>query len=263
MFVTMNGKKFLIIISTVIVLIVALFLFNGNSATTPTSSKSWGLSFPESGKLPVGNATPEYLKKYNAYYSGNVEEKKVYLTFDAGYEAGYTEKILEALKKQNVSATFFIVGTYIRDNPDLVKKMVDDGHIVGNHTQSHPDMSKMSTLEDFKKQICPVEEKYKELIGEEMPKFYRPPQGVFSEMNLEMAQGMGYKTIFWSVAYVDWYKDDQPSKETAFNTLLPRIHPGAIILLHSTSKTNLEILEEFIVKVKDAGYTFGTLDELN
>lgn len=264
MFVTMNGKKVLFIISSFIILIVAVFIFTSNSQkTTPTSSNSWGLSFPESGKLPVGNATPEYLKKYNAFYSGNTDEKKVYLTFDAGYEAGYMDTILNALKNQNVKATFFIVGTYIRDNPELVKKMVADGHIVGNHTQSHPDMSKMSTLDDFKNQICPVEEKYKELTNKDMPKFYRPPQGIFSEINLEMANNLGYKTIFWSVAYVDWYKDKQPTKETAFNTLLPRIHPGAIILLHSTSKTNSEILEELIIKIKEAGYTFGTLDELN
>lgn len=263
MFITINGKKVFVITLFVIFLLVIVFFSTKESSVFATKTNSWGLSYTENGKTPTGNATSEYLKTFNAFYSGNSEEKKVYLTFDAGYEAGYTENILKVLKEQNVKATFFIVGTYIRDNPELVKQMVNDGHIVGNHTQSHPNMSKMATLEAFKNQICPVEEKYKELTGKEMPKFYRPPQGIFNEENLKMAQELGYKTVFWSVAYVDWYKDKQPSKETAFNTLLPRIHPGAIILLHSTSKTNSEILDEFITKIKDAGYTFCSLDELS
>ncbi|MDO4283604.1 MAG: polysaccharide deacetylase family protein [Clostridia bacterium] len=263
MFVTINGKKILVIISSILFSLMILFAVSSNSNAIVTQSNSWGLSYEGNEKSPTGNATAEYLKSFDAFYLGNINEKKVYLTFDAGYEAGYTKTILQALKNQNVKATFFVVGTYMRDNPELVKQMVDEGHIVGNHTQSHPNMSKMSTLEDFKNQICPVEEKYKELTGMEMSKFYRPPQGIFNEENLQMAQSLGYKTIFWSVAYVDWYKDKQPSRETAFNTLLPRIHPGAIILLHSTSKTNSEILEEFITKIRDAGYTFGTLDEIN
>lgn len=263
MFITINGKKVFVITLFIIFLLVIVFFATKESSVFATKTNSWGLSYTENGKMPTGNATPDYLKTFNAFYSGNADEKKVYLTFDAGYEAGYMKDILKVLKEQNVKATFFVVGTYIRDNPELVKQMVNEGHIVGNHTQSHPNMSKMSTLEAFKKQICPVEEKYKELTGKEMPKFYRPPQGIFSEENLKMAQELGYKTVFWSVAYVDWYKDKQPSKETAFNTLLPRIHPGAIILLHSTSKTNSEILEEFITKIKDAGYTFFNLDELS
>lgn len=264
MFVTITKNKVIIISIILLIAIFSIYLIScRGKKTTQTSSNSWGLSFPESGKLPVGNATPEYLKKYNAYFVGDTNNKRVYLTFDAGYEAGYTKDILTALKNQDVKATFFVVGTYIRDNPELVKEMVNDGHIVGNHTQIHPDMSKMSTLEDFKKQILPVEEKYKEVTGEEMKKFYRPPQGIFNETNLEMAQNLGYTTVFWSVAYVDWYRDNQPSKESAFNTLIPRIHPGAIILLHSTSKTNSLILEELIEKIKAEGYTFGTLYELN
>ena len=227
-----------------------------------STTDSWGLSYPDKGKAPVGNKSQEFLNQYNAFYIGQETEKKVYLTFDAGYEAGYTEDILETLKKQNVKACFFVVGTYIRDNKEIVKKMVEDGHIVGNHTQSHPNMSKMSTIEDFKSEIEPVEQKFEELTGKQMQKYYRPPQGIFSEKNLEMANSLGYKTIFWSIAYVDWYKDNQPTKDKAFSTIIPRLHNGAIILLHSTSKTNKEILDELITKIKDLGYTFGSLDEL-
>lgn len=232
-------------------------------ATSPSSNTNWGLSFRENGKTPVGNATNEYLKQYDSYFIGDTNNKKVYITFDAGYENGNTTPILDALKKHNAKATFFVVGTYIKSSPELVKRMVDEGHIVGNHTQNHPNMSKMSTLEDFKKEIEPVEQQFKEYTGQEMRKFYRPPQGVYSESNLKMAKELGYKTIFWSLAYVDWYQDKQPTREQAFEKLMPRVHPGAVILLHSTSKTNADILDEFLTKLEQQGYTFGTLDELN
>lgn len=226
------------------------------------SKTNWGLSFKENGLAPIGNATSDFLKQYDSYYIGNTEEKKVYLTFDAGYEDGYMPQILDALKNNDVKATFFLVSNFLKTDPDLVKRMVDEGHIVGNHTTTHPNMSKMSTMDDFKAEIEPVEQLYKEITGEEMKKFYRPPQGVYSEDNLKMAQELGYNTIFWSLAYVDWYKDNQPSKEDAFNKLIPRLHNGAIILLHSTSKTNAEILDELIKRIKDAGYEFSTLEEL-
>lgn len=230
---------------------------------------NWGLSFNNgNGNAPTGNATSEYLKKFNAYFmhnenkDTNAKSKKVYITFDAGYEAGYMPKILEALKKHNVKATFFVVGSLIKSNPELIKQIAADGHIIGNHTMTHPNMSKMQTMDDFKKEIETVEALYKEVTGEDMPKYYRPPQGIYNEKNLQMANELGYKTIFWSLAYVDWYKDKQPTKEEAFSKLLPRIHNGAIILLHSTSKTNSEILDEFLTKLDNDGYTFGNLDEL-
>lgn len=231
-------------------------------AASASANTNWGLSFQEEGKTPVGNASAASLKQYDAYYAGDPSQKTIYLTFDAGYENGYTPAILDTLKKHNVKAAFFVVGNYIETSPDLVKRMVAEGHIVGNHTYHHPDMSKISAMEDFKKEITSLEALYKETTGQEMEKFYRPPQGKYSESNLTQAQELGYKTVFWSLAYVDWYVDQQPNKEEAFSKLLPRIHPGAVVLLHSTSKTNAEILDELLCKWEAEGYTFGTLHDL-
>lgn len=231
------------------------------SAGASAAASNWGLSYPEKGKTPVGNASSEKLSSFNTHYVGNSQTKTVYLTFDAGYENGNTAPILDALKKHNVPAVFFVVGTYIENNPELVKRMVSEGHLVGNHTYSHPDMSKIASFDAFEKELKDVELLYETLIGTPMPKLYRPPQGIYSELNLSMAQKLGYHTFFWSLAYVDWYQDKQPSKEEAFEKLLGRIHPGAIILLHSTSSTNAAILDEYLFRLKEMGYNFGTLEE--
>ena len=233
-------------------------------AVLASADGNWGLSFQEEGKAPIGNATAEDLLKYNAYYIGKTEpsEKVIYLTFDAGYENGNTEPILDALKKHNVPACFFLVGNYLEKNPELVKRMVSEGHTVGNHTMHHPDMSAIGTEDAFKSELSELEEKYKEVTGSDMVKVYRPPQGKYSESNLEMADRMGYKTVFWSLAYVDWYESKQPTHEEAFEKLTKRIHPGAIVLLHSTSKTNAEILDELLTKWEEMGYCFKPITEL-
>lgn len=228
----------------------------------PASEGNWGLSFQEDGKPPVANATGDELKKFDAYYAQNTKKKVLYLTFDAGYENGNTDTILDALKKHKVPATFFVVGPFISEHPELIKRMAQEGHTVGNHTYSHPDMSKISTMESFQKELERVEELYEEITGSPMTKYYRPPQGKYSEANLSMAKELGYKTFFWSLAYVDWYQDDQPTKEEAFDKLIGRIHPGAIVLLHSTSSTNAEILDELLTKWEDMGYSFKSLDSL-
>ena len=234
-----------------------------SAAAVPASAEgNWGLSFQEEGKTPVGNATFEELAKYDAFYAEQTEEKHIYLTFDVGYENGNTASILDTLKKHNVSATFFVVGTYIESDPELVKRMAEEGHIVGNHTWHHPDMSQIAAMDAFKKELEDVENAYLEVTGEEMTKFYRPHQGKYSEANLKMAQELEYKTFFWSLAYVDWYDDNQPSREEAFEKLLGRIHPGAIVLLHSTSDTNALILDELIQKWEEMGYTIRSLTEL-
>jgi peptidoglycan-N-acetylmuramic acid deacetylase len=258
-------KRNLAIILSCVLLMTIIFAYrtiSNFSVSVSAGISNWGLKFNESGTTPMGNETRDYLKKYNAFYAGDNGEKVIYLTFDAGYENGYTLDILDTLKKHDVKAAFFLVGHYIEKEPALVKRMIEEGHIVGNHTYSHPDMSKIADVESFKKELTSLEELYKQTTGQDMPKYYRPPQGKFSEENLKMANEMGYKTIFWSLAYQDWSNDKQPSKETAFEKLIPRIHPGAVVLLHSTSKTNSEILDELLTKWKEMGYTFKTIDEL-
>ncbi len=223
---------------------------------------NWGLSFQKEGEAPVGNASAEYLKQFDSYYVGDANQKTIYLTFDCGFENGNTAAILDALKKHDAKACFFVVGNYLETAPDLVQRMVEEGHLVGNHTYHHPDMSKIGDMASFQQEIGAVEEKFRQITGQDMPKYYRPPQGKFNESNLKMAQELGYQTIFWSLAYVDWYTDKQPTQEEAYQKLLPRIHPGAIVLLHVTSQTNGEIMDELLTKWEEQGYTFGTLDQL-
>ncbi len=221
----------------------------------------WGLSFQQEGQPPVGNATKEYLGQFDGYFVGG-DDKAIYLTFDAGYENGYTNDILDILKEKEAPATFFCTGNYVRDNRDIIKRMAEEGHIVGNHTMTHPDMSAIESLEAFGQELSQVETLYADATGKEMPKFYRPPQGKFSEDNLKQAKSLGYKTIFWSLAYVDWYDDKQPTREEAFDKLVPRTHPGAIVLLHSTSKTNSIILGDLIDQWRDMGYEIKSIDQL-
>ncbi len=236
-------------------------LTSGQHALLAESS-SWGLGFQKEGERPTGNATIEELQEYNAFYAEDTEEKVLYLTFDCGYENGNTPAILDALKKHGATGTFFAVGNFIRDNPELVRRIAAEGHIVGNHTMTHPDMSEISSLEAFTRELKGVEELYEETTGTPMTKFYRPPQGIYSRENLAMAKSLGYCTFFWSLAYVDWYQDKQPTKEEAFSKLLPRIHPGAIVLLHNTSATNGAILDELLTRWEEMGYHFDSLDHL-
>jgi len=224
-------------------------------------TKDWGLGFGESGTKPAGNTDAAKLAEQDAFYVGSTQEKVIYLTFDAGFENGNMPAILDALKKHNVSATFFVVGNYLETCPDLVKRMEAEGHTVGNHSYHHPDMTAKSD-EEFERELQLLEEKYKEITGKELSKCYRPPQGKYSMSTLKHAKKMGYKTYFWSLAYVDWLEKDQPTKEEAFEKLLGRIHPGAIVLLHSTSSTNAAILDELLTKWEEMGYQVRPLAEL-
>lgn len=246
----------------VFILIIEIIPLAAKVGMNLKNDDDWGLGYGHDGQQPTGNVDANYLKKYDAYYVGKSDEKVIYLTFDAGYENGYTEKLLDILKKQEVPAAFFLVGHYLKVNPELVKRMVAEGHIVANHTYTHPDMTALSNPENFKRELESLASLYKEIIGEEMHQYYRPPSGKYNEANLENAQVLGYKTIFWSLAYVDWKNDAQPSSVYALSKLLPRIHPGAVVLLHSNSKTNSEILDELITQCKKEGYTFKSLDDL-
>ena len=244
------------------VLCMALVMSVQLLLSSAVETGSWGLSFRTEGQPPVGPVSAAQLQKRNAAYLGDTSEKVIYLTFDAGYENGSTAKILDVLKKHNAPGAFFLVGNYIRQNPDLVRRMVAEGHTVGNHTMHHYDMSKISGREAFEKELTDLEKLYEETVGSKMEKFYRPPQGIYSQENLEMAKDMGYKTVFWSLAYVDWNNDKQPTPEYAFSKLLPRIHNGAVVLLHSTSKTNAQILDELLTKWENAGYRFAPISKL-
>ena len=189
-------------------------------------TENWGLGFGQTGEKPTGNVSAEELKKHDA------------------------------------SATFFVVGNYLETSPELVKQMVAEGHTVGNHTFHHLEMSKISDAASFEKELKDVETLYQKITGEELTRFYRPPQGKYNTQNLQMAGDLGYKTFFWSLAYVDWIQDQQPTKEAAFDKLLKRIHPGAVVLLHSTSSTNAQILDELLTKWEEMGYHFAPLSEL-
>ena len=254
-----NGRLVLVGIAVSLFCLALSELF---AAQTAVPTGSWGLSFRAEGQPPVGNATAQALRQYDAAYIGDGREKVIYLTFDAGYENGNTAKILDVLKARGVPAAFFVVGNYLQTSPELVRRMADEGHLVGNHTEHHWDMSRIADEETFRQELASVEARYREITGQEMEKYYRLPQGVYSEENLKLAQALGYRTVFWSLAYVDWYQDDQPTAEQAFSKLLPRIHPGAVVLLHSTSRTNADILDELLSRWEALGYRFGRLEEL-
>ena len=254
------GKKdiWILVAAVCIALVLVLGQFVGGAVETG----SWGLSFRQEGQPPVGPAAADTLQQYDAVYIGDTGQKVLYLTFDAGYENGCTAKILDVLKKHNVPAAFFLVGNYMETNPELVQRMVAEGHTVGNHTMHHPDMSKLSDPAAFAKELQELETLYTRITGQQMRKYYRPPQGLYSEENLKMAKEMGYKTVFWSLAYVDWNNDAQPTREQAFGKLLPRTHNGAVVLLHSTSQTNADILDELLIRWEAQGYTFAPVDAL-
>ena len=208
-----------------------------------------------------------FVEEYDAYYvdrryANKNDDKVIYLTFDAGYENGNIARILDVLKKKEVKGAFFILENLINSNPEIVLRMQSEGHLVCNHTAHHKDMSKISDIEEFSRELSTMELSYKELTGSELARFYRPPEGKFSEANLKFASDLGYKTVFWSFAYADWDNQKQPSKEYAIKKILDNVHNGAVILLHPTSATNAEILETIIDEMRKNGYEFGTLEDL-
>ncbi|MFA9398772.1 MAG: delta-lactam-biosynthetic de-N-acetylase [Clostridiaceae bacterium] len=204
----------------------------------------------------------DLINKYSAYYLGDTSKKIIYLTFDEGYENGLSENILDILKGKDVKAAFFVTTTYIKANPELIKRMVNEGHLVCNHSTHHPSMASILDINKFKEEFDGCDKAYKDLIGDDIPKYFRPPMGKYSEYSLYQTDKLGYKTIFWSFAYADWDNTKQPSKEYAMKTIMDRTHPGAIFLLHAVSKTNNEILGSVIDNLKSRGYSFDSLDNL-
>lgn len=258
-----KSKKFISCIS----IILALLSFFGSSQVYADSTKAynWYCKKNDKHEIPMLDSEFSFINKYGGYYAdlnvGN-NDKVIYLTFDAGYENGNIEKILDTLKEHNAHGSFFILENLIVRNPELVLRMKDEGHLVCNHTAKHPDMTKICDKDLFFAQLLRLEKAYFELTGEEMAKIYRPPEGRFSEENLKFAYELGYRTIFWSFAYADWDNNKQMSADCALKKLLDHTHNGEILLLHPTSKTNAEILDSFLTELERDGYRFGHLSEL-
>ncbi len=248
--------------------LMAPFRTNGNVLPTghiESASYHWYCKNNEEHRPPELPSEFSFIKENDGYYldlNATEENKVLYLTFDAGYENGNVEKILDVLKQHNAPGAFFILSNLITRNPELVKRMVEEGHLVCNHTSRHHDMSKVKDAEAFKAELASLCTVMQETCGGEIAPFYRPPEGKFSELNLRWAKEMGYKTIFWSYAYADWDNKKQMSEEKALKKLLDHTHNGEVLLLHPTSATNAAILDRYLTALEQDGYTFGTLYQL-
>ncbi|MDF9408565.1 delta-lactam-biosynthetic de-N-acetylase [Pelotomaculum isophthalicicum JI] len=227
----------------------------------PNNKYGWGLMRNNKHlqpEMPV--SISNRLSRYGAYWIGGPAEKVVYLTFDNGYENGYTAKILDALKANNVKAAFFVTGHYLEDQPELVKRMVNEGHLVCNHTDTHPSLPDISD-EQIIKELQTVEQEYEKITGKKGMKYLRPPQGEYSERTLAVTKELGYHNIFWSLALADWVPLPGGPEE-AYQSVMDNLHNGAIILLHAVSKDDTEVMDRILKDTKAQGYTFKTLDDL-
>lgn len=256
---------------TIIFTVSIINLKNDNTITTSAtvvnesaelSNKKigWGIKRNDNHEQPdLGASNRSLIEKYNGIAMGNSEDKKVYLTFDEGYEAGYTSQILDILKENDIKATFFITAHYVNTQPDLVKRMIDEGHIIGNHTVNHYSMPDL-TDEKIKKEIQDLHTAIYNKFGYEM-KYLRPPMGEYSERTLNTIQSLGYTTVMWSFAYDDWDENKQGREDYAKQKILGNVHNGAVILLHGNSKDNTNVLDVCIKEIKNMGYEFKSLDE--
>lgn len=230
------------------------------SAIDNTGS-GWGLKKNKGAAPEVSPTAATLFPKYHAYYMDTSGEKKLYLTFDEGYENGYTGQILDTLQKTNVPAAFFITGPYLETEKPLVERMVNEGHIVGNHTVHHPNLPKLGDAKAMQAELTALADAFYAEFQTPM-QYMRPPEGEFSERLLAAADSLGYKTIFWSFAYKDWDIHQQNGAAYAFGQVTPYLHDGAILLLHAVSKDNADALEDIIAYAQSQGYTFCSLDEL-
>ena len=256
------------ILDVILLLFAARFGFASETCFTQTVAHSettvynWYYKPRTDGLQPQKNAEMQFVYDMGGYSMGDPEDKVIYLTFDAGYENGYTKDILDTLSEHDVTAAFFLVGHYINSSPGVVRRMVDEGHLVCNHTMTHQNMGAITDFEAFKKELCGIEDIYNAATGEQMAKFFRPPSGAFSERCIAYANDLGYTTVFWSFAYKDWLVDAQPSPDAAFETIISRTHPGEIVLLHMCSSTNAAILGDVIEAWREMGYHIESLDYL-
>lgn len=246
----------------ILFLIVALLIASPVSASVSNSPIHWGFKKGKNEQpAEAGQELDRLLEKYDAFYKGDPNKKDIYLTFDNGYENGYTEQFLDVLKKEKVPATFFVTGHYLESQPELVKRMAQDGHIIGNHSYYHPDLTQVDD-ERLKRELEKVRAKTEEITGIKHMVYLRPPRGILSERTIKIAHDEGYTHVMWSLAFVDWKVNEQKGWQYAYDNIMRQIHPGAVILLHTVSKDNADALEKAIQDLKKKGYTFKSLDDL-
>lgn len=242
-------KKIIGILSLLLILLIGI----------PTYAKGYGVGKNKAGERP-SNINDPIITKNNGYCIGE-DTNQIYLTFDCGYENGYTESILDTLKETDTKAIFFITGHYLKSSKHIVQRMIDEGHIVGNHTYSHKDFT-ASTAEEILQDLKKLEDAYYEEFQIELSKYVRPPRGEYNEMSQALLRDNGYTSVFWSLAYVDWNKDVYNGNHYSYNKVISRIHNGAIILMHTVGKDNMVDLKDIITTLKEQGYVFSTVDNL-
>lgn len=223
---------------------------------------NWYFKQTEPGEQPIICDNADFIDKYDVVYMGSDVVKRIYLTFDMGYENGYTENILDSLKAHDAKAAFFVTGHYLDTNPDIIKRMVAEGHLVCNHTDKHADLTAISDAEEFRLQVDGLADRFYELTGQKMPKLLRPPEGKYSERELKISEELGYTNVFWSFAYKDWLVDEQPDCDMAKEKILSNTHNGMVALLHATSKTNSLIMDELLDEWENRGYKICLIDDL-
>lgn len=248
-------------------LLLALLCFlplSNSVATAKDVSHHFGFKKSKNGQLPSidQEGFKGILQKHNAIFLGDTTKKELYLTFDNGYENGYTVKILDILKEKKVPAIFFVTGQYIKDQPELLKRMANEGHLIGNHTWGHPDVTRISN-DKLKEELDKVKFEVEKLTGQKEMRFLRTPRGIFNDRTLAYSKELGYTNVFWSIAYKDWDTKDQKGWQYAYEKVMGQLHPGAVILLHSVSKDNAEALGKIIDDARQKGYEFKSLDQLN
>lgn len=246
------------VLASILIMFLTFFSFH---SSVLANGYGWGYKKNSNHQIPEIGKYKNILDQYGAYYADDSGQKNIYLTFDNGYEQGYTERVLDVLKQEKVPATFFVTGHYVEEEPELVKRMVKEGHIVGNHSYHHPDFSILNKSV-IKEELESLEKAVAEISDQKEMKYLRPPRGIFNEQTLKWSNELGYTHIFWSVAFNDWNTDKQKGWQYAYDQIMDQIHPGAIVLLHTVSSDNAEALERVIQALKKEGYRFKSLDDL-
>jgi peptidoglycan-N-acetylmuramic acid deacetylase len=252
-------KRFTIL--SAVLLLVSIF--TAHAAAHPDTAYHFGFKKSKGGQLPSidQEGFKPIVEKHGAIFLGDTTKKELYLTFDNGYENGYTGQILDTLKAKKVPAIFFVTGHYVKDQPELLKRMADEGHLIGNHSWSHPDMTKIPNA-SIREELEKVQTEVARVTGQKEMRFLRPPRGIFSDRSLATSKELGYTSVFWSIAYKDWDTKVQRGWRYAYDNVISQLHPGAVILLHAVSRDNAEALGAIIDEARKQGYEFKSLDQL-